>query len=180
MLISSWTVPDVPLLKPSDDNVTAPKVENNRINVVSTDTGIENYQYLVVPELERIQQQWLSSSKLSKTSISLLLESTNNILSTAAKMTNKAVKLNSKNPPRSRSTPLDVTKSANKLLKEHKRVKNAVSCSDPNLNQIRKNYVQSRRDHRRLVRGFKAKDAISRDVKIFSIKTKDPGPIYRK
>ena len=93
MLVSSWTVPDVTLLKPSDDNVTAQKVENNRIRVVWTDTGIENYQHLVVPELERIQQQWLSSSKLSKTSLSLLLESTNNILSTAATMTKKALKL---------------------------------------------------------------------------------------
>ena len=180
MLISSWTVPDVPLLKPSEDNVTAPKVENNRTRVVWTDAGIENYQHLVVPELERIQQQWLSSSKLSKTSLSLLLESTNNILTTTAKMTNEAIKLSSKNPPRSRSTPLEVTKSANKLLKEHKRVKEAVSRSDPNLDQIRKNYVQSRSNHRRLVRAHKAKDAISRDEKIFAITTKDPGPIFRK
>ena len=180
MLISSWSVPVLPPQEPSDDNITAPKIENNRTRVVWTDSGIENYQHLVIPELERIQQQWLSSSKLSKTSISLLCESTNNILSNAALMTNKAVMLNSRNLPRSTSTPLAIRKSANKLLKEHKRVKHAISCSDPYLNQIRKNYVQSRSDHRRLVRSFKAMDAITRDEKIFGIKTKDPGPLYRR
>jgi hypothetical protein len=55
MIISSWSLPDVPVLKPSDDNVVAPKVLNTRTKVIWSDTGIGNYQNFVVPELERIQ-----------------------------------------------------------------------------------------------------------------------------
>ena len=85
LIVSNWSLPDLPPQEPSDDNVVAPRVPNTRSKVLWSDSGVENFQQYVVPELERIQQLWLTSSEISKSSLSLLLEATNNILLTGAK-----------------------------------------------------------------------------------------------
>ena len=93
--------------------------------------GIEEYQNIVVPELLRIHELWSSHASSSKTSLSLLCESTNNILSTAAGTTNKTVKLDQKFATKSKPTPLPIRQSASLLLKKHKRLKQAEQSASP-------------------------------------------------
>ena len=109
MIISTFELPSLTSSVPPKDNIEAPKVENNRRKVIWSDEGVENYQNIVVPELERIQDLWFSSnSSSSKTLLSLLCKSTNNILSTSAINTNKTVKLDQKFISRSKPTPLPI------------------------------------------------------------------------
>ena len=180
MLISSFSLPSIPRIKNSKNNIVAPKIENTRVKINWADDDIEKYQNVVTPELKRIQLQWIEASRTSRTSLSLLLESTNHALSKSAVMTNKSFMPAKQKPPRPKKTPSDIKHSANKLLKEHKRVKHAIDNSDPNLDAIRECYTNMRKDHRKLVRAFKAKDAVSRDTDLFLIKSKDPRPFFKK
>ena len=114
----------------------APKLENLCVRVIWTDKGIGNFQRYVVPELQRIQTLWLFTSINSKTTHSLLLSSTNNILSSSAKLTNKTIPLNQNVAPRSRKTPVPIRQSANHLLKVHKELKLAESAASSHLMEV--------------------------------------------
>ena len=165
VLISTWTLTDESLDEVSQENIAAPIVPNHRHKVLWTDAGIEAFQELVLPQLERLQGIWLPSSP-SKTSLSLLLESTTNILTSCASLTNKTVSLASHPDPKSRKTPRIVRLSANKLLKKSKKLKslsNHHKVSNITIQRAENDYKQSRSQHRKLVRQVKAKDACVRD-----------------
>ena len=87
MIISTWTLENAPATQPSSDNITAPKIDNHRHKVLWTNSGIEEFQDLVLPHLKRIQDLWLSSP--SRSSLSMLLDSTSTILTSCASLTNK-------------------------------------------------------------------------------------------
>ena len=91
MIVSLWTVPLKEDDVISDKNTVASKVDNDRVKVAWTDEGIAAYQRLVIPNLSRIQELW--SNTPTRTSVSLLLESTTNILSSSAFLTNKTYPL---------------------------------------------------------------------------------------
>ena len=65
----------------------APRLTNNLHNIHWSDSGIEAYQKLVAPHLQRLQKVSLHSS--SKTCVELLLASTNSLLTDCAKISNK-------------------------------------------------------------------------------------------
>ena len=162
------------------DNIVAPVAENNRLKVLWTDSGIADYQSLVGPQLQRIQRQWLSST--SRTSVSLLLESTNNILATSAAMTNDTIALN--RPPRSNKSrvPKPIRISKNALLRQNKRLKRAL-CSCPplpldKLAALESAYREARTAHRKIVRHHKANESIKRDELLYSIQSSNPSSIF--
>ena len=90
LIITKLKLPkiDEPLDKPKD-NITAPKNTNTRKRVLWSEPGIEAYQKLVLPHLSQLQDRWLSRN--SKTSISILLTATNDLLNSCAEKTNKTV-----------------------------------------------------------------------------------------
>ena len=92
LLVSEFFIPDEEIEDSTDDNIVAPTIPNSRVKVIWSDDGIEEYQALVIPQLARIQEQWLSSP--SRTTVSLLLESTNNVLISCAAVTNRTIRLN--------------------------------------------------------------------------------------
>ena len=95
LLVSEIVIPDIETEDTTTaENIVAPTIENNRVKVIWSDDGKRQYQDLVAPHLSRLQELWLSSS--SRTSISLLLESTNNLLIYCAAKSNRTVALNSK------------------------------------------------------------------------------------
>ena len=63
------------------DNVCAPKVPNNRVKIIWDPDNLPQYQDLVCGSLVRIRETWSSSSPAS---ISMLLQSTNDILVTVS------------------------------------------------------------------------------------------------
>ena len=179
LIISSFHLPNKDPAKDDIDNVVAPRVENLRTKIVWSDHGINDYQNIVIPELLRIQQLWYNSD-ISKTSLSILFESTNNILARSAELTNKTVKLSESNFPKSKPIPLSIRKSANLLKKKHKCLKYALENTTENLDEVREDYIAFRRSHRQLVRKYKAEDAITRDTKTFEILSNNPTHLFKK
>ena len=106
LIVSTFKLQKLAQKVTNDENIEAPRVENLRMKVFWSDQGIEAYQAMITPELERIQTLWSSSCSSSKTSFSMLCESTNKILSTCAEATNKTVKLSQKFKTKSKSIPL--------------------------------------------------------------------------
>ena len=90
LIISCWYLQDQPL-EQCTSSLEAPLVNNKRRKVVWTDDGIEQYQNCVASHLSRIQGLWLKDP--TRTSVSLLLQSTNEILTSFASFTNKTVPL---------------------------------------------------------------------------------------
>ena len=114
LLISSFVIPDEAPEASTDENVVAPLIDNNRVKVIWSEDGIERYQSLVVPQLSRLRELWLSSP--SKSSTSLLLQSTNNVLNTCASLTNRTVPLDQKAGTRSTTKHQSLLSSLRKLF----------------------------------------------------------------
>ena len=120
LIVSQFNLPKSEITLPDSQNITAPKVINDRTKVFWTSEGVEHYQHIVAPELHRINQLWLQKTCESISSVSLLFESTNKILTKSANIANKTVKLDSKVQLRSKKTPPAIRKSARQLLSKHR------------------------------------------------------------
>ena len=152
---------------------------NKRLKVFWSDSGIEEYQNIVVPHLLRLQDLWLSSS--SRTSSSLLLEATNNALTSSALLTNKTIALDgTRRPKRKDFTPRPIRLSQNNLLKKYKVIQKALSNGDiANASKLKVEYSKARTLHRKLERAYKAEQSWKRDQSLFSICGKDPSPVFK-
>ena len=73
------------------DNLVAPKIENKRHKIVWSEEGAIAYQNLVSPHLQALREIWLQSTSAS--SMSILLQATNMVLSEAALLSNKSIRL---------------------------------------------------------------------------------------
>ena len=166
LLISKFEILHCAAVDSTDENVTAPLVINNRVKVLWSDDGIEAYQALVLPQLVRLQDLWLSTP--SKSSTSLILQSTNNVLTCCAAKTNNTQRLDQNHSPRSTKTPKAVIKSQKALLKLNKQLKKDVIRGHANLETYKANHNRSRNLHRKLERSFKARDSIRRDKTLCS------------
>ena len=166
LIISVAHLPHVQTLDQPSDNVTAPIIENERMKIVWSDQGIEQYQALLTPHLHRLQQLWLSSP--TKSCTSLLLESTNNLLTSCAAKTNKAFLLANQQSPRPIKTPRAVRKSQKDLLKMYKTLKKSILNGNYD-SEASLDYSKARTEHRRLLRHIKACSSIKRDQDLFSV-----------
>ena len=169
LIVSKFALPKIVADPPDDDNVVAPKIRNSRLKVVWDEAGIEKYQEVVGPELQRIQQLWLPHSVSSKSSVALLFESTNYILSKGAELTNRTFSLSTKPRSSSKSIPFRIRQSANYLLKEHKKLDKAVKNESENVKVLKANYVTLRSKHQKLLREYKAEVARARDTSLYSV-----------
>ena len=165
LLISSWCLPTIAKAEPdSSQNIVAPKLDNNRAKVLWTDEGIEQYRNLVSPHFTRLQNLWLKNS--TPTSVSLLLQSTNKILTLSAEATNKTTPLNDPKMPKKFSIPkpVRVSKDAMKKMNKHLReVTEGLATNKADIVKLKNNYNEARLAHRKLEREFKAKDSYERD-----------------
>ena len=179
MLISYWSVPSQRIPDTSADNIVAPRTENNRHKVIWSDPGIEAYQAAVLPHLSRLQELWLTST--SRSSTSLLLEATNNVLTSSASMTNKTVPLDGSLRSNGKSfTPRSIRLSQNNLLKKYKIIQKALKNDDlDKVKNLKEEYNGARILHRKLERAYKAEQSWSRDKSLFSICTNDPFPVFK-
>ena len=164
LLVSSWTSDGQENEEQSSINVEAPILVNNRCRVVWSDEGIAEYQRIAGPHLLRIQELWLQNP--TKTSLSLLLDSTNRILSSCAAFTNKTFPLDSSQKPRPSFTPKPVKQSQKALNKLNKELREAIKNSKPDAASLKLLHSKARIAHRKLERSFKAKASVERDQKL--------------
>ena len=180
IILSNWFVSREDPVNQSAENIVAPLMPNTRVRVLWSDPGIDQYQSMVAPQLQRIQDLWLSSPSL--TSVSLFLESTNNILSACAASSNRTIQLDKPSSTRPPAIPKPIRLSKNKLLKQNKALKKAIetgtSSDSKHIGELKAAYNEARIEHRKLERSFKAKDAVDRDTKFYSILSNDPSGIF--
>ena len=104
IIISSVTLP-VSNHKPVDEDlVIAPKVDHCRHRNVWSEEGIKRFEEEVSHKLSDLRLRWLNP--LSRTSLSILLETTNNILNTLAADHNRALDLNEKVSPKANQSEI--------------------------------------------------------------------------
>ena len=163
--------------KISDKNVTieAPRVKLSRHRVKWTDDGIAAYQESIAPHLKRLQELWLSSS--TRNCLSLLMESTNNLLTTCAKASNDSLSLPNISPSKFRPTPLYIKSSSKRLLKLWRDLKHLRTLYPENSCLVIDKttiYKQEKLNHSKLVRAHNTEESFQRDSKLLS----DPKSTY--
>ena len=157
-ILSTVSIPMTPIQPPDQHLCEAPRHNYSRIKILWTDEGVAQYQEEVSPKLAEIRARWLDP--LSKTSLSILLQRTNDILNDAAIKTNKSVDMN-KVRTKSRKVPKTVRESRAFLLKIHRTATKSV-------------LKKARNSHKTLVRKVRAREDHLRNQKLFSILSSDP------
>ena len=78
--------------------------------------------------------------------------------------------------------PKPIRLSKNKLLKQNKALRKAAETGTANdskkIGDLKAAYNKARVEHRKLERSIKAKDAVDRDTKFYSILSNDPSSIF--
>ena len=151
-------------------NIVAPRVPNTRTKISWSDSGAADYQELVQPHLQRIQELWLNPASMS--SMSLLLQSTNDIMSSAAAITNKVIPLNNSFSVKSKKLPKPIRKSQQALVRLNRKVLNHRGSPEAYLD-LKNQYLELKLSHRKLERIHSAQDSIDRDVKLHEFLTGD-------
>ena len=78
IVVSAFSLSDSPNDPPDDsNNVTAPKVHNDRVKILWSEANILKYKDLIGDSLDKLFKTWADSS--SSSSVSILLSSTNSI-----------------------------------------------------------------------------------------------------
>ena len=97
-ILSSCSLPGMPVPSPDEDLVQAPRIPNKRLKIVWDDEGIEKYESLDMNSLTSLRDQW--GDPTSRSAISVLLASTYSCLSFAASSTNQSIELGTKKTPK--------------------------------------------------------------------------------
>ena len=143
------TVPKLQNKQPkTSGNIIAPKIINTRHKIVWTDDGAMLYQDVVSPQLEKARERWLDPTSAS--SMSILLQTTNMIMSEAASLTNKSIPLSSPISSKSTSVPSYIRKSNQMVLnaaKKLKKYRSDPSSSPEAISQLRKEYSEKKSKH---------------------------------
>ena len=188
ILVSTASMP-LQQLKPVDksENVVAPRIENTRHKIVWSKDGILNYQQTISQLLPSIRSRWQGSSSAS---LSVLIQTTNFLLTMAASENNRKISLSSTPPPsRSVRVPKCIRKSGNAVAKANSHLKYLINKGannkgvvvqlGPILAQAKNRLKTLKQIHRKLVRKYRLEQCIARDKKLFKIRSSDPSSAYK-
>ena len=172
VIISTVNIPIADDVPPQDDLITAPKLEQPRHKIVWSEEGITKYRELLTGLLTEVRLKWLNP--LSKTSLSVLLASTNDIFNKCAIAPNKSIDLSIARPVKSEKKPTEIKMSEAKLKKVHRECK--ANPDDINTDAVKK----ARINHRTLVRASKVKKDNKQDEILLSLLSSNPSPAFRR
>ena len=176
IILSSFTVPTCKSEEVFSSNlVTAPRLDHPRYKILWTPEGSQEYSELVSSHLRRLRENWLQPS--SKASMSILLQLTNTILSSAATLTNQFTLLGTKQEKKPSKVPASIKKTKNAMIRAHKAMKRSGSYSDQ-LN-ARANFNCTKKKYRHSVKKYRVQSGTKRDEKLSSILGKNPTQLHR-
>ena len=179
LIVSALCLPSAPIETATKGNIKAPKVENSRTKISWSESGINMYQQLVQPQLLHLQNLWLLSP--SRTCLSLLTRSTNELLANAAVSTNKAVHLGLPVTPRVKRIPAEIKKSQRILLALSRKLSKAIANNFPaaKICDLKGEVKRARAVHQCLVRRINAQASILRDEKLYLAVDGNPSSLYK-
>ena len=170
-IVSSFTLP----FQPADDQpiVDVPEIPNTRKKILWRQESLPMCREIVSDSLTCLRKRWLEPS--SKTCISILLEVTSTILSSAASSINKSLSLANASTPIAKSTPRVIKNSRNYIRRKLLNYKTFMSQTTNSELQSAKKY------HRRFVRLLTSQQNNNEYAKMFSIMSPETSkPIYQK
>ena len=166
--------PEVP-----DEIVVAPKVVNDRVKIHWEDDNIEYYQSLISSNMSSVRDRWADAS--SPSSISILLSSTNDVLSAAAKASNKFVKLGK--PFRKQPVDHPEVRAAQKASLQASAYLHSITASantDPGLLESAKATATSAKTYlRKISRNLEIEACYERENKLFTVLQKNPSGLFK-
>ena len=176
LILTTFTLPSSPP-KASDNeaalrNVKAPRITNDRVKTNWNKEGIAAYKELVSPHLQVLRSQWTDPT--SKSTFSVLLSSTNSILTRASSMTNKTTSMLRVKGNSSAKKPHAVCRSHNILLAASRSLKSTLAnrSSSPNsISDARDIVTRKRNCHKKLIRSLRHGANTKRDAHLSSVKS---------
>ena len=180
IIISTFSLP--PKSSKSQDiseNIIAPKVTNDRLKVIWHDENIPHYQAIIGDNLARLRSTWADYS--SPAAVSLLLQSTNDVLCTAAAATNKTVNLGKEFKPKPAKNP-EVTAAQAQLIRLSKLVNHLASSTTSNKDQLldaQHALSSARSAYRRACNAAMMLECNDRDSRLHSILGSDPSSLHK-
>ena len=176
VIVSAFTLPIIPAEAPTT-KFNAPTVSNQRKKIIWSEESLPDYCALVGTNLADLRDRWAQSS--SKSCVSLLLQLSAEILSSAASSTNTAISLDCPRRTQAPPIPRSIRRSLNFLKRRQRISKNQTlggSC-DASAAGILKN---AKANHRRLIRNHNASKNTKEDRKMYSLLTSNSSSIFRK
>ena len=164
---------------PSTMNIVAPKVPNARHKIRWSESGAEEYCSLMSYHLPRIRERWLDSS--SPSSVSVLLQVTNMVMSEVAKLVNKSQTLSEPISTTSVFIPKAIQRSNSKVVKAAKKLRFQrlnPNTSHQQLSETKKIYKSLKKSHRNLVRLRILEHSIKADTKTHAILSSNPSKFF--
>ena len=178
VILSHCSLPSSPIPPPDTDLVEAPRVTNERIKIVWSDEGIEDYEDLVGTSLASLREQWGDPN--SRTSFSILLSSTYSCLSFAARSTNKFIDLGSTKAAKPFVCPS--IRSKEKAVHKAKKNLDAIVHTSPSsttIGQARQELQLARASLRQAVRRESSNLRNQRDENLSAILSSNPAAAFR-
>ena len=178
IIISTCSLPShTPLPHDISENISAPKVDNTRVKVKWNEDNVPYYQDLVGNNLARLRQTW---SDPSPATMSILLQSTNDVLNTAAAASNKTVQLGREFRPKATDNPV-VTAAQAKVLRLSKLVKHLSSSNsnEAQLLEAKQAVSAARAACKRAINAVTEQACLDRDTLLHSVLDSNPGALYK-
>ena len=153
-----------------DNLVRAPRLPNTRERIIWSAEGAAKYSDLVMPALQHLRDTWLVPH--STACMSVLLQLSNFIMTTAASMTNKVMSLSSHHSSRSQCVPRPIRIAKQRLRRAHKRFKKNISENNKH------SYNHELKSYKRSVRLFRLQEQTKVEEKLVTILSSNPSSLY--
>ena len=179
IILSTIDLPVVDVKNDEDNLIKAPRIQNTRVKILWNDENIPAYQAEVSDKLSSLRVNWTNPS--SRTSLSILLDLTNNVLNQAATTTNRHIKLGDPKPVKKSVLPPEIRRAQSHLLHSLKQKKKVKNSANPDL--IAKTNVavtEARSKLKRLSRRFQHSQDMKRDSSLFNITSSNPSSSFQK
>ena len=179
MLVSVLHVPKQDsLVLPNQNLISAPRVPNKRTKIIWSESGIADYQRMLAPLLQLIQDVWLTSPAPSSSVMSLCLQSTTRVLTDSALATNKGINLDEMAEPKSAAVSRKVKLSQQSLLRKYKAVGKFSGTQDI-LATMHSALNVEKAKHRALLRSESATVSVRRDKNFHSILNQNSSQVFK-
>ena len=170
IICSEFSLPPHAPTTKSSDCIAAPRTSFSRQKIRWTDTGVAEYRSIVGAQLAQLRLTWQNPSSLACTSI--LMQSTNNILTLAASTTNPCRNLNQKRNIRVTKTPRTILAAQRRLKAKYR------WWTTHPTDKARELFLSARKTYRQTVRTERLRQSVKRDAKLNSILSQNPRNLY--
>ena len=178
LIVSAFALPTTPAaITPPSSFV--PSIPNKRIKIKWSTEDIPTYQKLIGRNLANLRARW--SDPTSKACTSMLIQSTSDILSSAASSSNQSISLSEKPSPTSSRTPKAVKNAVNVARRRLAHLKR-ISPTDPDMQVAKAKAREAKMNLRKVIRMCNGTRIALEVKKMFAILSSDDSSstIYRK